>query len=255
MLKSLSSFIAGPAGVFLVLFFFLPWITISCAEGLEFDEDVSGFPSLKVEASGLDLATGNAKDDLERQVLSLSGGFDTGVDDFNFDNTDGVTTTSPSSSGGFDTEEEDTALDADPLVWGILLAGIGAIALAGIRFMMPNLSIISGIIYIVLGVMGLAIQITKYFDLQNFSDDLKASQESAGDIAYITMSYNAAWWLTMLGLCTIVIAGLIALLLEDQLTPQPQSATRSDFKLPPVPSSSNPNPHQNDDELPSWMNE
>lgn len=252
MIKSLSSFISGPAGIFVVLFFFLPWITVSCGEDIEEGDFDLGLPSFKVEASGLDLATGNAKDDLEEQVLGLSEGVMAGFDDFDFDESSGTTTTPIEPSEGLDTNEEETALDADPLVWGILLVGIGAIIMAGIRFMLPDLSIVSGIVYILLGMIGIGIQIMKYFDLEEFSDDLKAAQEEADQIALITMSYNSAWWLTMVALFAIIIGGLIALLLDDQLAPQPQTASRSRFDLPSPPSPKLP---PDDDELPSWINE
>ena len=250
MIKSISSFIAGPAGICIALFFFLPWITVSCGDEFEGGDIDFGFPSLKVEASGLDLATGNARDDLEQQLLTLTEGATTGFEDLDF----GDPTIDPiDSTVDLESQSEETALDAEPLLWSILIVGLGAAVLAGIRFMYPDLTVISGIVYIVLGIIGLVVQIMKYFDLEKFSDDLKASQEGADQLAIITMSYNASWWLTMLGLFVIVIAGLIALLLEDQLTTQPQPTANRNFNLPPVPpqpSASNP-----DDELPSWMNE
>jgi hypothetical protein len=152
--------------------------------------------------------------------------------------------------------ETDTALDADPLIWLILIAALATAGIAGARLYMPEMTemrLIAGISYVALGLIGLGVQVVKYFDLQDLKSEIEAEQAAEG-FTFITMSYSAWWWLTMFGLFAIVIAGLIAILLEDQLTKQPQAATPSSFNLPPAPSPSSPK-QTDDDELPSWINE
>ena len=226
MVKSLSGFIAGPVGVILVLFFFLPWVTISCAG------------SFDIAASGMDLATGNALDEFEEQVTSLSDGLTDGLtSDFGeFDDGSSGSIDFGSDDTSISDAETDTALDADPLIWLILIAAVATAAIAGARLFMPMMSemrLLSGISYVALGLIALSVQVVKYFDLQDLKSDIETQQAAEG-FTFITMSYSAWWWLTMFGLFAIVVAGLIAILLEDQLPVQPQAATSS-LNLPPVP--------------------
>ncbi len=243
MMKSISSLIAGPIGVIVALFFFLPWVTISCAGGFE------------IEASGMDLARGSALDELEDQAGAMTEGLVSGFEDFeNFD--DGS-----SGSIEFDTTNEsslspteETALDSDPLVWLILLAALLTAGIAVAHYMFPELKDVAGFIYVILGAIALGVQIFKYFDLQDLKSELEAAQATEGGFIFITMSYSVWWWLTLLGLFAIVVAGLIAILIEDQLVTQPKVATRSPLgNLSPAPDSASS--QLDDDDMPSWMNE
>lgn len=240
MMKSVSSLIAGPVGVIIALFFFLPWVTISCAGGFE------------IEASGMDLARGSALDELEDQASSMTEGLISGFEDFD-DGSSGSIEFDPTNESSLSPTEE-TALDADPLMWLILLAALLTAGIAVAHYMFPELKLITGFVYVILGAIALGVQIFKYFDLQDLKSELEAAQAAEGGFIFITMSYSVWWWLTLLGLFAIVVAGLIAILIEDQLVTQPKVATRSPLgNLSPTPDLGSSQP--DDDEMPSWMNE
>ena len=243
MMKSISSLIAGPVGVIVVLFFFLPWVTISCAGGF------------KIEASGMDLARGSALDEFEDQVTTTAEGFVSGFEDFeNFDDgSSGSIEFDPTNESSLPPTEE-TALDADPLVWLILLAALLTVGIAVAHYMFPELKVVAGFVYVILGAIALGVQIFKYFDLQDLKSELESAQTAEGGFVFVNMSYSVWWWLTMLGLFAIVVAGLIAFLIEDQLVKQPKVATRSPLgNLSPAPDAASSQP--DDDDMPSWMNE
>jgi hypothetical protein len=202
MLKYLSSFIAGPAGVILILLFFLPWVTISCT-------------GVKIEASGYDLATGNALDELEQLATDLATGFTTGIDQ----------ELGGESSFSFDTPATTENTEA---------TGVAALGAVALRFSITQSSQLAGIIYLMAGILGLAIQLVKYFDLQDLKRELES--QTAGEqpfgISIIEFSYEPAWWLTMVALAAIIIAGLVVFLIEQAPPASQTVATLKDEPLP-----------------------
>lgn len=221
MKKYLSAFIAGPAGFLVILFFFLPWVTISCTGGFD------------IEASGYDLASGNARDELEEMstdIANTATGFTEGLPEGSVTVGEEDTTT---------TTTEDTALDSDPKLWLILLAGFMTLGAVALRLFSASSIILVGLVLVIVGGVGLGVQLIKYFDLQDLKHEIEESQTSPElSMGFsVRFEYNVAWWLTLLSLATIVIAGLVALVIES---------------APPVPV---PRPAlSTEDELPKWMN-
>ncbi|MCB9436929.1 MAG: hypothetical protein H6673_08040 [Anaerolineales bacterium] len=229
-MKIASSVVAGPVGLLVLLFFFLPWVTISCSTegftGLIPEADSSGLPSSdsKVEASGLKLATGDAYDET---LDLLTGGTASMLDGFEATGNGELSIETGDVSG--DAPNELKALDADPTLWLIPLAGLIALSIAGLRFFSPFPPIIAGGTYLLLGIVALGVQIIKYFDLRDLKEQIEKPVD--GSLSLIEFTFNEAWWLTMVGLFLIIVAGLVAILLETAPEPANQSAEEATFSI------------------------
>jgi hypothetical protein len=207
VLKQLSSFIAGPAGLVVILFFFLPWVTISCSGG-----------AYEIEATGLDLATGDVIDQIEQDTQSTASMMDAGLE------TEGTTEADISFSGG-DLEADEVfteALDTDNRLWLILVAGfiaaglaIGRAALAMTNPNSPDLRPIAALVYIFVAVIGLGVQLIKYLALEDLRNEFKNAPE-----AMASMSYEIGFWITLIALFGILVGGLVALIIEGPATDQ-----------------------------------
>lgn len=226
-MKIASSIVAGPVGLLILLFFFLPWVTISCSTegftGLIPEADSSGAPSsdTKVEASGLKLATGDAYDEtldlLTGGTASMLGDFETEGNGELSINTGDVSSDAPN---------ELKALDADPTLWIIPLAGLIALSIAALRFFAPFSSVIAGGTYLLLGIVALGVQIIKYFDLRDLKEQIEKPVD--GSVSLIEFTFNEAWWLTLVGLFLIIVAGLIAILFETvPAAPSPSASSEN----------------------------
>lgn len=216
MQKYLSSFIAGPAGVLVVLFFFLPWVTLSCSGGFE------------VEASGYDLATGKAADKLENIATdlgnSITGGFN------GMEGSSGLTFESSEVSA--EDQVEETALNADASVWLILIVGLASVGITGARVYSDlSLSVIGGL-WVGVGLMGLIVQIIKYTDLQDLKHEIEAQNSTEMLGFLLRFEYNTAWWLSLLALGLIIIGGLVALVIEPGLGQAPHRPTLGEDDIP-----------------------
>lgn len=212
-MKIASSIIAGPVGLLVLLFFFLPWVTISCSTdsfaGLVPEAETEGFPSAdtEVKASGLEMATGDAYDEA---MDMMTGGASSMLGDLETSGNGEISVNSPEVSG--EAPNELKALDADPMLWIIPIAGLIALVIAGLRFASPISPIIAGGIYLLLGIVSLGVQIIKYFDLRDLKETLEKPVD--GSISLIEFTFNEAWWLTMVGLFLLIVAGLVAILFE-----------------------------------------
>lgn len=198
-MKVASSILAGPVGLLVLVFFFLPWITISCS--------TQGFGPAPdaVKASGFELATGDAYD----EVIEMLTGSTAMLGDLGSQATGSTSSPSPSD----EVPAELKALDTDPTLWLIPLAGLIALVVAGLRFFMPVSSIIAGGTYLLVGIVGLGVQIMKYFDLRDLEKNLEKPIDAATP-SLIRFSFNDVWWYTMIGLGLLIVAGLVAILFE-----------------------------------------
>lgn len=249
-MQKLSAIIGAPSGVLLLMFFFLPWITLSCeATGV-------GSENL-VTASGMDLATGDAYTELEEGLSdadsSVSSAF--GADEFFTEDgitlepttDDSFTTDASLSLDESDTDESFDVFKADGRLWLVPMAGLVAVIVAGLSFsgMLPSIG--SGAAYVLASVFAFAVYILKYMDLQDFADDLEtASVASAGTAAFV-LKYEAGFYFTAAALFGIFAAGCVAILFDDMMQQPKRTATLPDLAM--FDAKSDELPH-----TPSWMN-
>lgn len=214
-LKHLSSMIVGPAGALLFLFFFLPWVTVSC----------SG--TNLIDASGYDLASGNALDEAEAEFADLDSMF---TEDF--ESTEGVTITP--SAGTITTDNataESEVLDADAVVWLILVGAVITLGALAARYYAGIGGVAAGIAYVFAGIMGMAAFLMKYMDLEDLRDAVNDANNEGGGMSFtiVDFSYEIGFYLTGLALVLIIIAGLLAILIEPAAETTGQPPPPPDF--------------------------
>lgn len=228
MFQRLSAVIGAPSGILLLMFFFLPWVTLSC-------EAVGGGSDDLVNANGLDLATGDAYDSLETNIAeagtSVSSAF--GAEDlFSSDGSiplepttdDSFTTDASLSFEDSDTDESFDVFKADARLWLIPIAGLIALVVAGMSFsgMLP--SIASGAVYILASVFAFAAYILKYMDFQDFTDELESTNVASAGTASFELNFEAGFYLTVAAIFGIFAAGCVAILFDD-LMQKPKAPT------------------------------
>lgn len=207
-MKNLSGFIVGPGALLVMVFFFLPWFTISCS-------------NVEMQASGFDMATGESRDKLDEfgeEVVTATGDFSSSFDAGFESESDGGFTEDIAGEGTGDisinqNDEEAQELEADPMLWGILLVAVVALGLIAVRFMDVNLypAAWAGTTYIVLGGVGLVIQFIKYLGLEdNIADPINDAASQSGGFVPFEFSYEAGFYLVGLGLLIIIVGGIIA---------------------------------------------
>lgn len=219
MFNRISALIGMPSGFLILIFFILPWITISC--------EAVGFGDEKlVSPSGLDLATGDAYDDFQTAAAEQNEATSTlGADSFFGEEvySDPNTTVSEVSLT-FDDVETDASFDAlkaDGLLWLIPIAGVLVLVVAGLSMAGLLPSVIAGAIYLLAAIFGLAVYIMKYLDLQNLANYL---DNNTGDIDYgflVTLRYEASFYMTAFALMGALAAGLVALMIDDFIAQGP----------------------------------
>lgn len=214
--KRLSTFVAGPAGLIILLFFFLPWITISC----------SGTDIL--DASGMDLAGGVDENDFE--INSSDFGLDesmledSGLDleeDMEFEST--IQMDEPEvEQAGF--------LDGDAKLYLIPIIGFLGVIVAAGGFFEPRFlntyTIIGGLL--LPSLLGGLIMLLKYLEISGDMSDIEEETMAESGLNILQLSYQAGWWLTIVGLIGMFAAGAVAFLTEGQpaLTPIDNLETR-----------------------------
>jgi hypothetical protein len=226
-LKKITGFLAGPAGILVILFFFLPWVSVSC-NGAGF---FGASDETLLQGSGYDLANGFDEDNIE-----------VGLDDFGF-NADLGDLQSESgdlsfSEGDFAlVEGEESEFDEDPLMYLIPFVGFLALVLASIGFLEPRLlNPITGFIFFILPpIAGLVAMILKYtalvdeIDLANeqalAESTTQGTQGLPAEFSFsaevFKLNFEIGWWLTILGLVVILAAGIALFLYQERKRPVP----------------------------------
>ncbi len=212
--KQISSLIAGPAGFIVLIFFFLPWITVSCS-GQEL-----------IEASGLDLAQGVDDNDVQVDLA------DFGMDESAFEDLeiegggeltfeDDVFNEPMISVGDTGTEGAGFLEDGDAKLYFLPLIGLIALALvAGVYFEPRLLNMYTAIGgYMLPAGIGLIVMLVKYIEISNDMDDLAAQAAADGSLNLITSQYQFGWWMTVLALLSLFAAGVVAFLFADESAP------------------------------------
>ena len=215
--KQLSGFIAGPGGFLLLVFFFLPWISVSCS-GNTF-----------IEASGMDLATGvdegDIKLDFNEAMFEDFGDFGYGYGEFDpgygygeFDPGYGEINV------GADTSGESFLDEADPKLFLIPMIGLVALGWAMVGFVQENvLNTITGIgLYIIPALIGGGIMVLKFVQIESDMNDLEAEQAAQGGFEIVALNYEAGWWISGFSLLAIFIAGAIIFLGEGETSLAPK---------------------------------
>jgi hypothetical protein len=207
-MKSIGNFLAGPGGLFVLLFFFMPWITMNCS-GVEF-----------IEASGADLASGIDEDNLSLDESEL------GFDESMFEGAEGFEEgeiTFESEFTGSEDGENPSFFDADAILYIFPIIGIIAILVAGFSFFEPRMANLYTSVggYILPSLLGLAVLVYKYLQISGDMDDLnaQAAADSTGlgvTLEIIQLNYEAGWWMTGFGLVAIFIGGVVVFLFADE---------------------------------------
>lgn len=225
MLEKLSAYISGPAGLFLFIFFFIPWVSITCTIPFFLDD------TSVMNASGYELATGQSADELAQRSCELAlneGGSLAGLaspenlgpefsealggtgtvdiadevlqscDDITFDEffaaTDSGTTSSTDPLAVADsatTDDLDPAafdpIQADALLWVIPLVALLALVVAGVRFAGLLDGMLAGTALILLTIGGAAVLTLKYMEFQDLRDYLQTATETTDEETGITV--------------------------------------------------------------------
>lgn len=197
--KQLSTFIAGPAGFIILLFFFLPWITISCS-GAEI-----------LDASGLALADGVDENDFKFNTDEL------GLDESMFEGEESI-----EFDSSFQPENpelsESSFLDADAKLYLIPIIGLLGVIVAIVGFFEPRFlntyTVIGGLL--LPSLLGGIIMLLKYLEISGDMSDIEEALLAESGLNVIQLSYQAGWWLTLLGLVGLFAAGAVAFLAEGQ---------------------------------------
>jgi hypothetical protein len=213
----LSAYISGPAGLFLFIFFFIPWVSITCAIPFFLDE------TSVMNASGYELATGQSADEFavksceltienSATLAGLGGGFaspdnplgaieglegadlgavsgaafdsceDITFDDFFADtgttaSTDPLAAADEATSADLDRDAFDP-IQADARLWLIPIVALGAMLLAGVRGVGLLDGMFTGTGLILLTIGGAVVLVLKYLEFQDLSDYLQTALES-----------------------------------------------------------------------------
>lgn len=123
--------------------------------------------------------------------------------------------------------QDDVEQEGDAWLWIIPLAGVVTLVAVWQR-LEGNLDLdMARVVYLVAGIVGLLLQMIKYFSLQS---DLSDAEEMIGP-GVIDLSYRFGWWITALALIALIVAAMIT---EEHL---PAST-----KTPPQPPGSEPPP-------------
>ncbi len=155
-----SGLFSGPAGVIIMIAFFLPWLTVSC----------SG--SQVATLSGYELATG---------------------------------TLPQSAASFFEAQRYSEERGGETLLYVVPVAAIVALLSLYLNLNHGLAASVAGKLYYMTGVAGLAAMLLKYF---NWQSDLAEARREVGMI--INLEYEPGWWLTLIGLFGLVIAGYLA---------------------------------------------
>ena len=218
--KQLSAFMAGPGGLLLLVFFFLPWISVSC----------SG--NKLIEGSGMDLAAGLDESDVSLDLTNM--GLDESMfEEFEFEEIEPAPGEFDAPPGEFDfTQTESTFLDeADPKLYLIPLIGLLTFGWAILGFVQEKLvNSISGIaLYMVPALVGIVIMILKFVQIQNEFGDLETEAEATGEISFsiVSLTYEFGWWMSILSLLLIFAAGAMVFLGEGDSSPRPAKVDKT----------------------------
>ena len=212
MLDKIGALISGPSGLLILIFFFLPWVNLSCSMPLMGE-------STLVDASGYDLATGNAYKEAEK---NLTGG--------TLDSSLGADSGMITLSDDIDSEDSFNTLKAHASVWLVALAGLFVIVIAVLHFAQVVPPMAAGVGYTFAGIFGLAALTLKYMGLEELADDVaKANEEiatqSAADGTFeagftladpLDFSYQFAFYGTTFFLVILIITGLMVIFLAPQ---------------------------------------
>lgn len=255
MFKQLSAFIATPSGLLLLVFFFIPWITVSCDAGPLGEEDISS-------SSGYALATGNAYDQFEDGLIEayLNGAGLVGAEDVFSDPTlfpegnelslDDIMATDDTVSDTADPESLD-ALRADSTLWVLPVVALLVllIGVASFTDLLPAIG--SGVVYLLGAIGGIAVLALKFMDLQDFATELAEQTAPEEDIVF-ALQYEAGFYLTAFALIGIFVAGVIAILFDAAPAP-----TRKPTATAPAPDLSFFQDEQPNEPppKPSWFND
>ncbi len=201
--RQLTTFIVGPAGFVILIFFFLPWITVSCS-GTEI-----------LDASGMKLASGVEENDFEVDASNFGldesmfeGSGLEGSGDIEFDST--LEVDDPGVEASF--------LDADAKLYLLPIIGMLALVIGAGSYFEPRLlnsvTVIGGLI--LPSLIGVIIMLIKYIQISGDMSDIEEQSIAEGGINLIQLSYQPGWWLTILGLLAVFGAGALAFLTEGQ---------------------------------------
>lgn len=217
-MNKLSAYISGPAGLFLFVFFFIPWVSITCAIPFLLEE------TSVMNASGFELATGQSADEFAQEscalvvdygagdsIAGLAGGW-TQDNAFGSDvlidgepsalfNCDGITfdaffastaTTDVTAAVPVDPAEstasdldpnEFEAIQADATLWAIPLIALLAMGLAAGRYVNVLSGTVGGTVMMVLAIAGGAVLALKYLEFRDLADYLTTlSQDTSNDV-------------------------------------------------------------------------
>ncbi len=104
-----------------------------------------------------------------------------------------------------DQSNDDVEEEGDVALWLIPIAALVVLGAFATRFNGQIEEKLAGLVYIIAGGIGLAIQFLKYLALRS---DMQDAEEAVGE-GMVELSYKYGWWLTALGLIAIIVAGFI----------------------------------------------
>ncbi|NJL92281.1 MAG: hypothetical protein HC915_00435 [Anaerolineae bacterium] len=222
-LRRLSSILAGPAGLVILLFFFLPWVTVSCA-GTDF-----------LEGSGYDLAQGFDEDNIA--VVDFS---ELGLPQDASAEGEASLTLSQTDDGN--------AFEADAFLYLIPAFGVFAALLAGLSiFEVRIINTVTALGLLVLpGLLGLGLMALKYSaldsDVDQMNEEAMAAQQATSpedaqsmeqfelltgqalsSTLGVQLELEIGWWATVLGLVGLFVAGVMGFLAPPESVLQAQA--------------------------------
>lgn len=219
-LKRISSLIAGPGGALLLLFFFLPWVSVSCL-----GNDI-------ITVSGYDFANGADEDNVNFDFSSFGmeenlfgemppdAEFEISPEDFVFSETE--------------METEDSFLEANALFWLIPIFALMIVAFAGISYFETKIANLwtGMLVYMLPALVVFGLMLAKYIEISGDIDDAETQAAADGMAGAIQASYEIGWWLTGLTLLAIFGAGVMLFLSTEE---SPAIASAAPPQPPPVP--------------------
>jgi hypothetical protein len=216
-LKQLASMLAGPSGLLILIFFFLPWVSVSCEGASETGSDETIFT-----ASGQDLAQGVDQDDFNSELTEgLEQTTESAFSDIGDDSITFESSSSPDLSSEF-SNGEDSAFDADALLYLIPMIGLFGLVTAAIGFFETRfLNLFTGAgLLLAPGLLGGLLLIWKYMQMAGEISDANssASQPSTdgsftfGPTPVIKLDIEYGFVLVFIGLAGLFIAGVMVMM-------------------------------------------